>query len=254
VPEGGPGNTIQVAIPVEEKIPVVTATAISDDSNVVENSPSTVAVNGTDGVNAGMKNLAIAGTAGIVVGALILGPITVGAVILGGVAAYGAIEHVKHLPVDENGNKVSDGSLMSKAAIAGAGVAKSAKDVNQKYQITATAAATATKVVQKVQQTDQEYKLSEKAASAATAAANKVAEVDKKYQISSKAAEATSAAASKAKEINEKYQITDKATAAATSLFSRATAAVSKMSAPAPSSTPTATPVSNSTPNSNSTA
>lgn len=240
VPEGGPGQTIQVAIPVET-LPEAQAVEVEADGTVDTSKTNS---DGTTAVTSDMKKMGLAAGAGVVVGALILGPVTVGALGLGALAAYAAKDHVKNLP-DEVGpdgvvRKKDDGTVFSKVAVAGATMGKAASDVNDKYKITATVAATATTVGTKIVETDQKYQISAKTNEAAKTVAAKVVETDKKYQISAKASEATSAALSKAKQLNEEHKITERATAVAGSIFSSVSGAVAKMTAPSPAeSTPT---------------
>lgn len=231
VPEGGPGQTIQVAIPVET---LAEAQAVEADGTVETAKDSS---DDPAAVSSGVKKMGLAAGAGVVVGALILGPVTIGALGLGALAAYAANDHVKNLPEevgpDGVARKKDDGTVFSKVAVAGATMGKAASDVNDKYKITATVAATATTVGAKIVETDQKYQITAKTVEAAKVVSAKVVETDKKYQISAKASEATSAAIVKAKQLNEEHKITERATAVAGSIFSSVSGAMAKMAAPA---------------------
>lgn len=214
VPPGGPGETIQVAIPLAVVDPTKSESAIKvDDSAVLATSPEQPKKLSTD------TKMALAGVgAGVIVGSLILGPLVIGAVVLGGAAGYAASHHAqnKERTINEDGTVAvavaepkegEDGTLLSKVHCAGVKVASSIQSVDQKYQI------------------------SSKTNEAVHATIAKAKETDEKYQISAKASAAASATVSKAKQINEEHKITERANAAASSMFTSLSAGFSKLSA-----------------------
>lgn len=260
VPPGGPGTTIQVSIPAASaSLPVAhPVTAIDPNVSPAAADVSTTAPSAVNPASqatssstpesafTNTKNVAIAGAAGVVVGALILGPLTVGAVVLTGAAAYAAKHHVQHLPEevgpDGVARKKDDGTTFSKVAVVGTQAVKSVQSIDEKYKVTATIAATAVTVGQQIKETDQKYQITEKAAEAAKTAAAKIQETDEKYQISAKAAEATNAALAKARQLNEEHKVTERAAAATSAFAKMAMGAMAKLSAPS-SATAAATPV-----------
>jgi len=207
VPEGSPGNTIQVVLPnvtLDEKIDTATAWSVNEkpeDAPVdSETQPERPKVN-----SAVMTGMAV----GAVVGAIVIGPIVTGAIVLGGAAVYVA-SRKKNAPGEEEKPDIFD---KASAAV---------KDFDSKYQVSSTATKVVHASVEKCREIDEKNHISDTVHGVAVTIATKCKETDEKYHITAKANTAMQSTVAAVQNFDEKHQLTAKAQATAVSAVNKA--------------------------------
>jgi len=194
VPEGGPGNTIQVMITCEVgDVPSEQLNGLSIEPAV--NVPESAAS------ETGMSKTTMAAGAGVVVvGAIVVGPLLTGAAVVGGA----------FLMCTSKGKETDEKYKITENVKAGAAaVVTKAKEIDENYKVSENAAKVVRDIDTGVKQLDEKYKLTETAMGVVSQVGAKATEIDGKYKITEQTTAAANSAATKASELNDKYQVTN---------------------------------------------
>lgn len=195
VPEGAPGNQIQVTVPYIE--PSSSASEGGGSSSAVEENAKKEKETDASGAPVKPNNEAImmGGAAAVVgIGALCVAPVLIlTGVAVGGVALAAKMVHTKKTTGESEGDQIDKAIVgMNNLAIKTAGKLKSFDD---EHKITEKTKDGIAKVNAKITEVDDKYKISDKANAALAAATVKANELDKQYDISGKATAAAQSAA-----------------------------------------------------------